>query len=82
MKMMCYVYILRSQEDGSIYKGITENLQKRLNEHNGGSVKSTKSNRPHKLIWYCAFPDKQKAKKFEKYLKHGSGHAFAKKHLI
>ncbi|PSO46597.1 MAG: endonuclease [Parcubacteria group bacterium SW_4_46_8] len=79
---MYYVYIIQSQKDRSIYKGMTENLQKRLGEHNSGSVKSTKLSRPHELIWYCAFPGKKKASKFEEYLKHGSGHAFAKKHLI
>jgi putative endonuclease len=32
-------------------------------------------------MWYCAFPDKYKALEFEKYLKSGSGRAFAKKRL-
>jgi predicted GIY-YIG superfamily endonuclease len=80
---MFYVYILKSQKDGSLYKGLTENLKKRLTEHNSGngSVYSNK-NRPYDLIWYCAFITKKKALDFEKYLKHGSGHAFTKRHLV
>ena len=37
---------------------------------------------PYKLKWYCAFDNKKKALDFEKYLKQGSGFAFARKHLL
>jgi len=79
---MYFVYILKSKKDGSLYKGMTENLEQRLNDHNFGSGKYSSTKRPYELHWYCAFKDKSKALKFEKYLKHGSGHAFTKKHLI
>ena len=79
---MYKVYILESLKDNSKYVGITEDLAKRLKEHNSGSVKYSNSKRPYKLVWYCAFKNKAKALQFEKYLKQGSGFAFARKHLV
>ena len=79
---MYYVYILKSLKDESLYFGSTENLKKRLNEHNTGKSIYSTTKKPYKLIWYCAFQNKTQALIFEKYLKHGSGHAFAKKHLV
>ena len=79
---MYYTYILKSKKDASYYKGVTENLKQRLQDHNTGSTRYSSSKRPYKLVWFCAFPNKTKALKFEKYLKHGSGHAFTKKHLL
>ncbi|MBM3256930.1 MAG: GIY-YIG nuclease family protein [Candidatus Liptonbacteria bacterium] len=75
------VYILKSLKDGSYYTGCTENVQKRLIEHNAGSSPYSSTKAPFELVWHCAFQDKSKALAFEKYLKQGSGFAFAKKHL-
>jgi len=82
MLNMHYVYITQSKVDKSHYVGSTTNPEQRLYDHNEGSVRYTKSKRPWDMIWFCAFTNKEKALEFEKYLKHGSGHAFAKKHLI
>ena len=79
---MNYVYILKSEKDKSLYVGSTENIKNRIKEHNNGESVYSKSKLPYKLIWFCAFSNKTKALVFEKYLKHGSGHAFTKKHLI
>jgi len=79
---MFYVYILQSEKDKSRYFGVTEDLKRRLSEHNSGSAKYSDSKRPYKLIWYCAFVDKIKAYNFEKYLKSSSGHAFANKRFL
>ncbi len=79
---MYYVYILKSQKHGKLYTGSTNNLKRRLTEHNNGTVKYTKAGRVWKLIWYCAFKDKNKAQAFEKYLKSSSGHAFRNKRFI
>jgi len=78
---MHYVYILQSTKDTSHYVGVSANLRKRLLQHNSGESKYSKTKRPLVLIWYCAFKNKARALAFEKYLKHGSGHAFARKHL-
>ena len=77
---MHYVYILRD-ETGNVYNGYSDDLRKRLRYHRSGNVLSTKKHSAPKVIWYCAFESKQKALQFEKYLKAGSGHAFARKHL-
>ena len=79
---MHYVYIIQSQKDNSHYTGATDDLQKRLENHNWHTVKSTSAKTPFELSWYCAFKDKKKAYEFEKYLKTGSGIAFSRKHLI
>ncbi|MEK7066057.1 MAG: GIY-YIG nuclease family protein [Patescibacteria group bacterium] len=79
---MYYVYILESKVDGSHYVGSTSNLKNRLQAHNTGSARYSSTKKPFVIIWYCAFRDKTTAIKFELYLKHGSGYAFTKNHLI
>ena len=79
---MWYVYILRSTEfPDQEYVGVTEDLKRRILEHNAGKSKHTAKFKPWKLIWYCAFSDKHKALEFEAYLKSHSGRAFTKKRL-
>ena len=78
---MHYVYILRS-ESGEKYIGTTEDLKRRLQEHNFGKTKTTKNNGEYKIIWYCAFVNKLRAYEFEKYLKSSSGYAFTSKHFV
>lgn len=79
---MYFVYILRSKKDGSAYVGSTQDIKRRLTEHNSGKVRYSSSKRPYILKWFCGFPNKQLALQFEKYLKQGSGFAFARKHLL
>jgi len=76
---MQYVYLLRCK-DGP-YTGCTGNLKERLLRHQKGMVPATKDRLPIFLENYFAFSDKYKAFYFEKYLKSGSGRAFAKKHF-
>jgi len=77
---MYFVYLLKSQKNLSkTYVGYTTNIQQRLETHNSGGSIYTKSDMPWKLIAYIAFSSEQKAKEFEKYIKVGSGHAFAKR---
>ncbi len=79
---MWYVYIIRSANfPEQEYTGLTEDLKRRLSEHNAGKSSHTAKFKPWQLIWYCAFSDKHKALDFEKYLKSHSGRAFAKKRL-
>ncbi len=77
---MYYVYFIRSLIDqNKTYVGYTTNLKERLIKHNEGGSVHTRSDKPWKLISYIAFDTKAKALSFEKYIKVGSGHAFAKK---
>ena len=79
---MKYVYILKSKSrENTYYTGITDNVEVRLKRHNFGQSPHTIKSKPWELISYCAFVNKTQAYKFEKYLKSGSGRAFALKHL-
>ena len=78
---MYFVYILKCN-NGKTYTGCTNNLKERLKRHKAGQISTTKPLLPIKLIWYACFADKNKAFKFEKYLKSGSGKALAQKRLL
>jgi predicted GIY-YIG superfamily endonuclease len=79
---MTYVYILQSLADADcFYTGVTDDLKVRLSNHNSGSVTHTAKHRPWKVRTYVAFEDQRRAFAFEKYLKSGSGRAFAKARL-
>lgn len=79
---MKYVYLLLSiSNPGQRYVGLTSEIDKRLASHNAGQSTHTAKFRPWKLVGYLAFTDESKAVSFEKYLKSGSGRAFAEKRL-
>ncbi|MBI4834760.1 MAG: GIY-YIG nuclease family protein [Planctomycetes bacterium] len=79
---MFYTYILRSDKSKIFYYGYTEDLKRRLKEHNEGKVLATKPHCPWRLVFYAAFETSKQAKDFEQYLKTGSGKAFAYKRLV
>ncbi len=79
--IMYYVYLLKLI-NREIYTGSTPNLKERYQEHRNGQVISTKHLRPLKLIWFCGFLTRLQARRFENYLKTGSGQAFRNKHFI
>jgi putative endonuclease len=79
--LMKYVYILESHDSEHYYVGITDDCQARLAKHNAGEVPHTSKYRPWRIKTYIAFTDERQAFEFEKYLKSGSGRAFAKKRL-
>ena len=60
---------------------MTDDLKKRLHDHNAGYSFHTSKYKPWKLINYLAFSSKDAAIEFEKYLKSGSGQAFANRHF-
>ena len=79
---MKYVYLIKSQSHpNQRYIGITSDLKKRLIVHNSGGSVHTSKFKPWKLVTYVGFSDASKALEFERYLKTGSGRAFAKKRL-
>ena len=82
MKDFYYVYILVSETDGKThYTGITRDLTARLSKHNQGACVQTSKNRPWKIETAVAFRSEAKARRFERYLKTGSGREFARRHL-
>ena len=77
-----YVYLLRSKAcDGKRYIGKTCDLRKRVAEHNAGKSIHTNKFMPWELVVAVYFTDGRRAEDFERYLKHGSGHAFARRHF-
>ncbi len=77
---MKYVYLLKSiSHPDQRYVGLTTDPQKRLVTHNAGQSPHTAKYRPWEIVTYLAFNDENKAAAFEKYLKSGSGRAFADK---
>ena len=79
---MFYVYLIESvAAAGQRYVGLTTDLRIRLKQHNAGQSTHTAKFKPWRLTTYLAFSDRTKAESFERYLKSGSGHAFAGKRL-
>jgi len=68
--MYYYTYVLRSKKDSQFYTGSTNDLRRRLTEHNSAKVSSTKNRGPFELIYYEACMNEQDARAREKYLKH------------
>lgn len=82
LSIVFYVYLIRSIVFcDQVYVGITEDLKKRLKTHNSGGSVHTAKYKPWELLVYMGFKNEVKARQFEKYLKSGSGRAFAKKRL-
>ena len=80
---MFFVYILKHRQDGTLYKGWTTDIDRRVKEHQQKSTRTTAAKGgDYELAWYGAFPTKMQAIVFEKYLKSGSGRAFTNKHLL
>ena len=80
--MNYFVYLLESVKDHSLYVGLTTNIIERIKEHNHGLSNYTKGHLPYKIMFYCVFPDKFIAARFEKYLKSASGKAFINKRFL
>lgn len=77
-----YVYLLESLKvSGQRYVGTTSDLNKRLKEHNSGKSAHTNKFKPWKIVVAVRFEDDHKADNFERYLKSGSGYAFANRHF-
>jgi putative endonuclease len=77
---MFYVYVLRSKEDKKWYTGFTNNLRKRVKEHND-KVLSTRGRSPFELIYYEACINEGDAGAREKYLKSGMGKRYLRNSL-
>ena len=61
---------MQSEKSYVTYVGSTDDLERRLKEHNGGNVYSTRRNKPWKLIYYEAFLNRADASSREYRLKH------------
>ncbi len=78
MKSYYYTYVLKSIKDGMFYTGYTNNINKRLVEHNKGYVESTKNRVPFELVYWEGCLNQIDALKREKYLKTSWGKRYIK----
>lgn len=77
-----FVYILRSIANPERhYTGLTASVPRRIETHNAGGSVHTKRERPWQLLVSIEFASETSALAFERYLKTGSGRAFAKRHF-
>jgi putative endonuclease len=81
MPAYCYVYVLRSIEDGQFYVGLTRDLRARLEAHNSRQVPSTKRRVPLELIYWEGCLNESDAAQREKYLKTAWGKRYIKGRL-
>ena len=70
---MYYVYAISSLERNYIYVGLTNNIERRLSEHNTGKNKTTKPYSPFIIIYSEECSDRIEARIKEKYFKSGIG---------
>ncbi|MFH1781175.1 MAG: GIY-YIG nuclease family protein [Patescibacteria group bacterium] len=78
---MFFVYVLQSIKDGKRYVGCTNNLKRRLQEHNSGLAESTRYRIPFKLIYFEAYLNRSDAFAREKILKGQWGRKFLQRVL-
>jgi predicted GIY-YIG superfamily endonuclease len=77
-----HVYILVSTvHRDRYYTGLTSDVQSRLAAHNAGLSTHTANGRPWRLVTTIEFRDAERARRFELYLKSGSGRAFARRYF-
>ncbi len=76
-----YVYVLQSEVDKKFYTGYTNNIIRRINEHNSGKVFSTKNRFPLKLVYWEGCINQKDATNREKYLKSSWGKRYLKNRI-
>lgn len=80
---MFHVYVIVSETDpGRYYIGFSSQPDDRLTEHNAGKNPSTADFTPWRFAAIFSFPSEQQARRFERYLKGGSGRAFLRRHVL
>jgi putative endonuclease len=75
---MFYVYVISSSARNYLYVGLTDNVERRINEHQSGKNKTTKPYKPYRVILIEQFETRVEARMREKYLKSGIGKEFLK----
>ena len=79
---MHFVYVLQSlSHPDQFYTGLCGDVRTRLRAHNAGKSPHTAKYKPWKLVCFHYFERPEPAAAFERYLKSGSGRAFALRHF-
>jgi predicted GIY-YIG superfamily endonuclease len=76
-----FVYVLKSESGAHFYVGLAADPAARLAAHNAGESPHTSKFRPWRAVVTLEFDTEDRAVTFERYLKSGSGRAFAKRHF-
>ena len=77
-----FVYVLRNSDEAAHFDvGLTSDVKGRMADHAAGRCPHTASRRPWRLHVVIEFSEEARAIRFERYLKSGSGRAFAKRHF-
>ena len=79
--MPFYSYVLRSLKNGILYKGSTQDIEKRLIIHNQGLVNYSSKHRPWELVLFEQFETRGEAMKREKWYKTGTGRDWIKSQI-
>ncbi|MCW5912373.1 MAG: GIY-YIG nuclease family protein [Cyclobacteriaceae bacterium] len=79
---MWFVYVIKSINHPFAYIGSTNDLERRLTQHNNGLSQSTKHYAPFVLDAYVAVRSETRARELERYFKTGSGKAVLKKRIV
>ncbi len=67
--IMWFVYFIKSLSNKWYYVGSTNDIDRRISEHNAGKVSSTKQKRPFILVYKKEFKTEQEARGYERLLK-------------
>ncbi len=76
-----WVYVIQSEKGNWTYIGHTNDVTRRLHDHNRGKMSSTRYHRPFKLIYTEEFSSRSEAMIKEKFLKSGKGRQIREKLL-
>ncbi len=79
--IMYFVYVLMSDKDKKFYIGFSENVERRIKDHNSSKVPNTKNRKPFKLIYYEGHLSEEDARRRERYLKTAKGKTTLKRTL-
>jgi putative endonuclease len=78
---MHFVYVLFSEKDRKLYVGETEDVKRRVWQHQSGLAAATKNRLPVRLIYLEGYSNISEAKRRERYLKGGNGRESLKHQL-
>jgi putative endonuclease len=79
--MIYYVYILKSLIFDKTYIGFTDNISRRIKEHNSGKSRYTNIYKPWRIVYTEKYETRIEARKREKYLKSAAGRKLLKEIL-
>jgi len=76
-----YTYVLKCETTETFYTGSTNDLKRRIEQHNNGKVHYTKNKLPVRLVYFEACLNKDDAYRRERYLKTGMGKRYIKNRI-